>query len=41
MGVGGGNQKGEFDALGVDFSQSGAMLDEAIDVIRLAWSGRS
>jgi probable F420-dependent oxidoreductase len=39
MGVGGGYQKGEFDALGVDFSKRGALLDEAIEVIRLAWSG--
>lgn len=39
LGVGGGYQKGEFDALGVDFSKRGALLDEAIDVIRLAWSG--
>jgi len=39
MGVGGGYQKAEFDALGVDFSKRGALLDEAIEVIRLAWSG--
>jgi probable F420-dependent oxidoreductase len=39
MGVGGGYQKAEFDALGVDFSKRGALLDEAIDVLRLAWSG--
>lgn len=39
MGVGGGYQKPEFDALGVDFSKRGALLDEAIDVIRFAWSG--
>jgi len=39
MGVGGGYQKGEFEALGVDFSKRGALLDEALEVIRLAWSG--
>ncbi len=39
LGVGGGYQKGEFDALGVDFNERGALLDEAIDVIREAWSG--
>lgn len=39
MGVGGGYQKAEFDALGVDFSKRGILLDEAIDLIRLAWSG--
>lgn len=39
LGVGGGYQQGEFDALGVDFSERGALLDEAIEVIRAAWSG--
>jgi probable F420-dependent oxidoreductase len=39
LGVGGGYQKAEFDALGVDFSRRGALFDEALDVIRLAWSG--
>lgn len=39
LGVGGGYQKAEFDALGVDFSKRGALMDEAIDVIRTAWSG--
>lgn len=39
LGVGGGYQQGEFDALGVDFAKRGALLDEALEVIRLAWSG--
>lgn len=39
LGVGGGYQKPEFDALGVDFSKRGALTDEALEVIRLAWSG--
>jgi probable F420-dependent oxidoreductase len=39
LGVGGGYQKAEFDALGVDFSKRGALFDEALEVIRLAWSG--
>jgi probable F420-dependent oxidoreductase len=39
LGVGGGYQKPEFDALGVDFSKRGALLDEALEVIRMAWSG--
>jgi probable F420-dependent oxidoreductase len=41
LGVGGGYQKGEFEALGVDFSQRGALLDEALETIRLAWSGET
>jgi len=28
------------DALGVDFAKRGALLDEAIEVIRMAWSGQ-
>ena len=39
LGVGGGYQKGEFEALGVDFHKRGALLDEALETIRLAWSG--
>ncbi|CAN7599509.1 TIGR03619 family F420-dependent LLM class oxidoreductase [Phenylobacterium sp. LjRoot219] len=39
LGVGGGYQKGEFEALGVDFHQRGALFDEALEVLRLAWSG--
>jgi probable F420-dependent oxidoreductase len=41
LGVGAGYQKGEFDALGVDFHQRGALFDEALEIIRLAWGGGS
>jgi probable F420-dependent oxidoreductase len=39
LGVGAGYQPEEFAALGVDFSKRGALLDEALEVIRMAWSG--
>jgi probable F420-dependent oxidoreductase len=39
LGVGGGYQKGEFEALGVDFHKRGALFDEALEVLRLAWAG--
>lgn len=39
LGVGAGYQKAEFDALGVDFHKRGALMDEALDVLRLAWAG--
>lgn len=39
LGVGGGYQKVEFEALGVDFHQRGALFDEALEVLRLAWAG--
>jgi probable F420-dependent oxidoreductase len=39
LGLGAGYQKGEFDALGVDFHKRGKLFDEALEVIRLAWSG--
>lgn len=39
LGVGVGYQKVEFDALGVSFEQRGALTDEALETIRLAWSG--
>ena len=39
LGAGAGYQKVEFDALGVDFHKRGALFDEALDVIRLAWGG--
>jgi probable F420-dependent oxidoreductase len=39
LGVGAGYQKGEFEALGVDFHQRGALFDEALEVMRLAWAG--
>lgn len=39
LGVGGGYQEGEFSALGVDFRKRGALLDEALETVRLAWSG--
>jgi probable F420-dependent oxidoreductase len=39
LGVGGGYQEGEFSALGVDFKKRGALFDEALETMRLAWSG--
>lgn len=39
LGVGLGYQKAEFDALGVDYKRRGALADEALEVIRLAWAG--
>jgi probable F420-dependent oxidoreductase len=39
LGVGAGYQKGEFEALGVDFHQRGKLFDEALEVIRMAWAG--
>jgi len=39
LGVGGGYMKSEFEALGVDFHKRGALTDEAIEVMRLAWAG--
>jgi probable F420-dependent oxidoreductase len=41
LGVGGGYQKGEFEALGVDFHKRGALTDEALETIRMAWSGET
>jgi probable F420-dependent oxidoreductase len=39
LGAGAGYQKVEFEALGVDFHKRGALFDEALDVIRMAWAG--
>jgi probable F420-dependent oxidoreductase len=39
LGVGGGYQEGEFEALGVDFHKRGVLFDEALEVLRLAWAG--
>src|SRR5579863_7221562 len=39
LGAGAGYQKVEFDALGVDFHKRGALFDEALEVIRMAWAG--
>jgi probable F420-dependent oxidoreductase len=39
LGVGGGYQEGEFAALGVDFRKRGALMDEALETMMLAWSG--
>lgn len=39
LGVGVGYQKEEFDALGADFKARGALTDEAIETIRMAWQG--
>src|SRR5205823_125495 len=39
LGVGVGYMKEEFDALGVPFNQRGALTDEALETIRMAWKG--
>lgn len=39
LGTAPGYQKAEFEALGVDFHKRGAIMDEALDTIRLAWAG--
>jgi probable F420-dependent oxidoreductase len=39
LGTGAGYQKVEFEALGVDFHKRGAIFDEALEVIHLAWAG--
>jgi probable F420-dependent oxidoreductase len=39
LGVGVGYQQVEFEALGVPYSQRGALTDEALETIRLAWEG--
>lgn len=40
LGVGAGHVEGEFDALGVPFSDRGRLLDEAIDAVRAALAER-
>src|ERR1700712_2310634 len=39
LGAGSGFQKTEFDALGVDYHRRGVIANEALEMIRLAWSG--
>lgn len=39
LGTGAGYQKGEFEALGIDFHKRGVLFDEALEVIRMAWAG--
>ena len=39
LGVGTGYMAEEFAALGVPYRERGALMDEAIDVMRMAWSG--
>jgi probable F420-dependent oxidoreductase len=39
LGTAAGYLRPEFGALGVDFNERNELLDEAIDVLRLAWSG--
>jgi probable F420-dependent oxidoreductase len=41
LGTGAGYQVGEFEALGVDFHKRGALFNEALEAIRLAWAGGS
>jgi probable F420-dependent oxidoreductase len=38
LGVGAGWQRGEFEALGVDFGARGARMDDAMDAVRAAWT---
>ncbi len=40
LGVGAGYGKTEFHALGVDFDERNQLVDEALDVLPLHWSGR-
>lgn len=39
LGAGTGYQAGEFEAMGVSVSKRGALMDEALETIRLAWAG--
>jgi len=39
MGIGTGYLKGEYAAVGAPFDERGALTDEAIKVLRMAWSG--
>jgi probable F420-dependent oxidoreductase len=39
LGIGAGYQKSEFYALGAPFAERGALLDEALRVLKLHWSG--
>ena len=39
LGVGVGYMKEEFDALGVDYGDRGALTDEALETIKMAWAG--
>ncbi|MCU1476756.1 MAG: class F420-dependent oxidoreductase [Subtercola sp.] len=39
LGMGAGYLKGEFDVLGADFADRGAVLDETIPAMRATWSG--
>ncbi|MDN5914874.1 MAG: TIGR03619 family F420-dependent LLM class oxidoreductase [Pseudonocardia sp.] len=41
IGAGSGYLRSEFGALGVDFSERGALLDEALEVLGELWSGES
>ena len=40
LGIGSGYLEGEFAALGVDFRKRGALTDEALETMMLAWSGQ-
>jgi probable F420-dependent oxidoreductase len=41
LGVGAGYLQSEFDALGIDMSQRGRMMEDALQAIKLAWSGEA
>jgi probable F420-dependent oxidoreductase len=41
MGIGSGYLEGEFKALGAPFAGRGAVMDEAIEVMKQAWTGQS
>ncbi len=40
LGIGTGYLKAEYFALGIDFDERNALFDEALDVLRLAWTGQ-
>jgi probable F420-dependent oxidoreductase len=41
VGAGGGYLRSEFAAMGVDFEDRGALMDEALDVLTSVWAGES
>ncbi len=41
LGLGAGYQRAEFAALGVDFEERNALFDEALNILKQAWSGEA
>jgi alkanesulfonate monooxygenase SsuD/methylene tetrahydromethanopterin reductase-like flavin-dependent oxidoreductase (luciferase family) len=41
LGIGVGYMRGEYAALGVEFEARGALTDEALETMKMAWSGES